>query len=57
MPPRWITEPNDHSSVLGNPVSIECRADGFPIPTVHWKQAIGKYILLVSYFTDKSVTV
>lgn len=43
MPPRWITEPNDHSSVLGNPVSIECKADGFPIPSVNWKQAIGKY--------------
>lgn len=28
--------------MLGNPVVITCRADGFPTPTVLWKQAIGE---------------
>ena len=42
MPPRWIIEPTDESAVLGNTVTISCMADGFPQPTIHWKQAIGK---------------
>lgn len=41
MPPRWVNEPHDQSVVLGNLVMIVCKADGFPIPTVNWKQAIG----------------
>lgn len=41
VPPRWTVEPQDTSVVLGNAVSITCRADGFPTPTVVWKQAIG----------------
>lgn len=41
VPPRWILEPQDQSAVLGNSVTIQCKADGFPIPNLHWKQAIG----------------
>lgn len=41
VPPRWIVEPQDQSAVLGNSVIITCRADGFPIPVVQWKQSIG----------------
>lgn len=42
MPPRWVFEPQDQSAILGNTVIIQCNADGFPIPIVNWKQAIGK---------------
>lgn len=42
VPPRWIIKPSDQDAILGNPVSIRCQADGFPVPTVQWKQSIGK---------------
>lgn len=42
VPPRWTVEPQDQSVVLGNAVVITCKADGFPMPTVLWKQAIGE---------------
>jgi hypothetical protein len=41
VPPRWLMEPVDHSVVQGNPVSLHCQVDGFPKPTVTWKQAVG----------------
>ncbi|KDR18099.1 Down syndrome cell adhesion molecule-like protein CG42256, partial [Zootermopsis nevadensis] len=41
VPPRWLVEPTDHSVVQGNPVSLHCQVDGFPKPTVTWKQAVG----------------
>ncbi|XP_039950916.1 Down syndrome cell adhesion molecule-like protein Dscam2 isoform X9 [Bactrocera tryoni] len=41
VPPRWILKPTDQDAILGNPVAITCKADGFPIPTVQWKQSIG----------------
>ena len=44
VPPRWIVEPQDQSAILGNTVLITCKSDGFPVPTVHWKQAIGKCV-------------
>lgn len=42
VPPRWILKPTDQDAILGNPVAITCKADGFPIPSVQWKQSIGK---------------
>lgn len=42
MPPRWIVEPADQSAILGHQVVITCQADGFPQPSVVWKQAIGE---------------
>lgn len=41
MPPRWIVEPTDKSAIIGNTVIIACKADGFPLPTLQWKQALG----------------
>jgi hypothetical protein len=43
VPPRWLMEPTDYSVVQGNPVSLHCQVDGFPKPTVTWKQAVGMY--------------
>lgn len=39
-------EPIDQNAVVGHGVSIACQAEGFPIPTVTWKQSIGKSRLL-----------
>lgn len=42
VPPRWIVEPKDESAVLGTSLSITCKADGFPSPTLQWKQSLGE---------------
>ncbi|XP_043279367.1 Down syndrome cell adhesion molecule-like protein Dscam2 isoform X3 [Venturia canescens] len=42
VPPRWTVEPIDQNAIVGHAVSIPCRAEGFPIPTVTWKQSIGE---------------
>lgn len=42
VPPRWIVEPKDESAVLGTSLSITCKADGFPQPTLQWKQSLGE---------------
>lgn len=60
MPPRWIIKPADQDAILGNAVVIRCQADGFPVPTVQWKQSIGKlYPILADCqnFAAKSETI
>ncbi|XP_020288503.1 Down syndrome cell adhesion molecule-like protein Dscam2 isoform X2 [Pseudomyrmex gracilis] len=42
VPPRWTVEPIDQNAVVGHGVSIACQAEGFPVPTVTWKQSIGE---------------
>ncbi|XP_025073056.1 Down syndrome cell adhesion molecule-like [Pogonomyrmex barbatus] len=42
VPPRWTVEPIDQNAVVGHGVSIACQAEGFPIPSVTWKQSIGE---------------
>ncbi|KAH8378332.1 hypothetical protein KR093_010752 [Drosophila rubida] len=41
VPPRWILKPTDQDAILGNAVIVSCKADGFPLPTIQWKQSIG----------------
>ncbi|KAL7739018.1 hypothetical protein ACLKA6_001928 [Drosophila palustris] len=41
VPPRWILKPADQDAILGNAVIVSCKADGFPLPTIQWKQSIG----------------
>ncbi|KAG8198707.1 hypothetical protein JTE90_023478 [Oedothorax gibbosus] len=39
VPPRWMLEPSDISTVAGRPAKIDCQADGVPQPHVRWKMA------------------
>ncbi|CAH0555683.1 unnamed protein product [Brassicogethes aeneus] len=41
VPPRWILEPTDKAFAQGSDAAVECKADGFPKPTVTWKRATG----------------
>ncbi|XP_071050253.1 cell adhesion molecule Dscam1 isoform X5 [Onthophagus taurus] len=41
VPPRWILEPTDRAFAQGSDAAIECKADGFPKPSVTWKKATG----------------
>jgi hypothetical protein len=42
VPPRWIVEPKDKAFALGSDAQLECKADGFPKPTISWKKAAGE---------------
>jgi len=42
VPPRWIVEPTDRAFAQGSDARIDCKADGFPKPTVAWKKAAGR---------------
>ncbi|XP_017784824.1 PREDICTED: Down syndrome cell adhesion molecule-like protein Dscam2 isoform X11 [Nicrophorus vespilloides] len=41
VPPRWILEPTDKAFAQSSDAAVECKADGFPKPTVTWKRATG----------------
>lgn len=36
MPPQWSFEPQDTNAMLGNPIAINCEANGYPQPTITW---------------------
>jgi Down syndrome cell adhesion molecule len=36
VPPMWTFEPQDTNVMLGNPISINCDANGYPKPTITW---------------------
>lgn len=36
VPPQWTYEPQDISTLLGNPLYVHCRATGFPPPQITW---------------------
>ncbi|XP_032577970.1 Down syndrome cell adhesion molecule-like protein Dscam2 [Drosophila sechellia] len=40
--PRWSYEPMDTAIMLGNTISINCEAEGYPIPTITWFKGQGK---------------
>lgn len=45
VPPRWIVEPSDKAFALGSDARLECKADGFPKPSLGWKKAAGRLFL------------
>jgi Down syndrome cell adhesion molecule len=36
VPPQWTFEPQDTNVMLGNPISINCEANGYPRPAITW---------------------
>ncbi|KAL1423866.1 hypothetical protein MTO96_020781 [Rhipicephalus appendiculatus] len=38
-PPRWRQEPVDKATIMGQAVTFDCQADGFPVPVIRWKKA------------------
>ena len=40
--PRWTVEPTDKQFAQGSDAKVDCKADGFPQPTISWKKAVGK---------------
>ena len=42
--PRWISEPRDTALMLGNAVTINCDAEGYPEPSVTWLKGQGKHL-------------
>ncbi|KAH6936506.1 hypothetical protein HPB50_018450 [Hyalomma asiaticum] len=39
VPPRWRQEPVDKATIMGQAVTFDCQADGFPVPVIRWKKA------------------
>merc|ERR1719412_1550187 len=38
--PRWTVEPTDKQFAQGSDAKVDCKADGFPQPTISWKKAV-----------------
>lgn len=41
VPPKWILEPKDSSAQAGQDVMLHCQAEGYPMPVITWKKAVG----------------
>ncbi|XP_049765530.1 Down syndrome cell adhesion molecule-like protein Dscam2 [Schistocerca cancellata] len=39
--PRWLVEPQDVSTLAGNPLLVNCKAEGYPQPVVSWLHGQG----------------
>ncbi|XP_065214717.1 cell adhesion molecule Dscam1 isoform X2 [Planococcus citri] len=44
VPPHWIVEPKDISISAGKDLMLHCKAEGYPVPTIVWKKAIGQEV-------------
>lgn len=42
VPPRWTVEPSDSNAAAGQDVTLHCQADGYPLPTITWRKAVGE---------------
>lgn len=38
-------EPQDKAFALGSDARLECKADGFPRPSLGWKKAAGELVI------------
>ncbi|KFM75225.1 Down syndrome cell adhesion molecule-like protein, partial [Stegodyphus mimosarum] len=41
VPPRWKVEPTNNFAVVGQSVTMDCIAEGYPNPRIFWKKATG----------------
>ncbi|XP_053205971.1 peroxidasin homolog [Panonychus citri] len=46
--PNWISKPVDVKSTLGDSLTIQCSASGYPKPIIQWKKFQGSWINLSS---------
>ncbi|UYV61590.1 hypothetical protein LAZ67_1005432 [Cordylochernes scorpioides] len=59
VPPRWTVEPRDISVVAGQPVLMDCVAEGLPNPSVLWRKKQEGYtvqLFLRDFVVVKTVT-
>lgn len=42
VPPQWVFEPQNVSTLLGSPLIVHCKADGFPPPSITWLRSRGR---------------
>ncbi|PRD22177.1 UNVERIFIED_CONTAM: Down syndrome cell adhesion molecule [Trichonephila clavipes] len=54
VPPYWRSQPTDRSAVMGESLTVDCQANGFPVPQVRWKKDHGTFgtflIFIFVYF-------
>ncbi|XP_074593224.1 cell adhesion molecule Dscam1-like [Brevipalpus obovatus] len=50
VPPSWIVEPKDASVIKGHSITLDCQADGSPLPIIRWKKSIdgGDFKVVIS---------
>lgn len=41
VPPKWVVEPKDTSAHANQDIMLNCGAEGYPVPTITWKKAVG----------------
>ena len=46
--PRWTVEPTDKQFAQGSNAKVDCKADGFPQPTISWEKAVGKLHIITN---------
>jgi hypothetical protein len=48
VPPRWTVEPTDASVASGQDVIMHCQADGYPVPSITWRKAVGTLTCVIA---------
>ncbi|XP_054708130.1 cell adhesion molecule Dscam2-like [Uloborus diversus] len=41
VPPKWVVEPSNSFAIVGQRVTMDCVAEGYPSPRIYWKKATG----------------
>ena len=49
VPPKWKIEPSDQSVVVGDRVTFDCSATGYPLPVIRWKISTGLSSSIIFY--------
>lgn len=50
VPPRWTVEPTDANVASGQDVTLHCQADGYPVPSITWRKAVGTSSHVILYY-------
>jgi len=57
VPPRWTVEPTDANVASGQDVTLHCQADGYPVPSVTWRKAVGTLSHILQMIMYGSISV